>query len=267
MAKTWKSYAKKQGRRAWKAIKKFTGDRYGRGASQIVSKGLPQLARDVKMLKSVINSEKLRVTINNTTNPDSVGQVTSNSTGMWIKDITPAPAQGDTVNGRTGRSIKVHSSCLKFQFYQQTATYQPIKLVVEIYKIPGTPMTTAATIQAQGFQVNPFNGVIDYNSSRNPEYFRNLQLVRRKYVTLPTDPGSVASQTTLREVVIPLRYKSHHVKFANDGTGVATGQILCIIRADSGNIGGTASTLNIPVKEVNTGAYFNYYIDHYYYDN
>lgn len=262
-----KRYVKKYAKKAWKSIKRITGNRYGRGYNEIMTKGVPQMVKDINYLKEIINSEKLRLTISNTGSPDSVGQVTSNSTGMWIKDITPAPGQGDTVNGRTGRSIKLHSSCLKFQFYQQAATYQPVKMVIEIYKLVGTPLTTAAAIQAQAYQPNPFNGIIDYHSSRLPEYFRNFRLVRRKYVVLPTDPGSVTQQTTLREVTIPIKYKSHHVKFANDGTGVALGQILCIIRADSGNIGGTASTLNIPVKEVNTGAYFNYFFDHYYYDN
>lgn len=259
----FRKYLRKQGRRAWRAVKKFTGDRYGRGFKQLVKKGIPQMVKDVKMLKSVINSEKLRYTYT----PNSaigVGQ----TTGAYLQDITPYPSQGDGINSRTGSSIRLHSSNIRFQISQQASTFTAIRLKVMLIQIRGPQRTDTATILSQLFLSNPFNSLIDFNSSRNPDYMRDFQILRQTTFTLPNDQASIATQTTLIDKRIGMKYKNYHVRFNQNSNTNASGQMYLLIMADVGNASGTVTTpTNVITNAINTGAYVNYFVDHYYYDN
>lgn len=113
-----RKYVKKQVRRAGKAIKK----RY-------VAKGgnlkVGQIAKDVMMLKRLVNAEKKRTTLGSTSFEAAhfTGQVNGNSSGHRIVDISPSAInQGNGYNERNGNSIKLHSLVIKGQFIQMTNT-------------------------------------------------------------------------------------------------------------------------------------------------
>lgn len=257
MARTWKGYVKKQAKRAWGASKRFIKKRY------LSKGGFANVVKDVKMLKSVINSEKLRYTYT----PNSavgVGQ----TTGAYLQDVSPYPSQGDTISSRTGSSIRLHSSNIRFQISQQASTFTAVKLKVMLIQIMGPQRTDTSAILSQMFLANPFNGLIDFNSSRNPDYMRDFKVLRQTVFTLPNDQASIATQTTLIDKRIGMKYKNYHVRFNQNSNTNSSGQMYLLIIADVGNASGVVTTpTNVITNAINTGAYVNYFVDHYYYDN
>lgn len=270
----FRSYVKRAGRKAWKAVKKITGDRYGRGWKQISTKGIPQMVKDINYLKSAINSEKLRYNISTSqTAPQAIGQIQGNAVGYYGFDITPNPVQGDGYNNRTGSSIKLHSSNLRFLFTEQTNAMSELRFKVMLFEVKGNT-TTAVTAASEIFSANPFTGIIDYNSTRNPDYFKDYKLLRVRHCKIPMNPASIAGQIGTKEIRIGMKYKNRHVRWDKNTTVITSGQIIMFVFCDAGNCETTASTLvapysntSIPVKGVLTGALMNYYIDHFYYDN
>lgn len=215
------------------------------------------------------DAEKKHISYSNASSPLTVGQVDGlNAQGFFMLDMTPVVSQNAGVSGRVGADIDVVSANLRFQFYQMSATYQNVKLKYHLVYIPRNCENSLSLIQTQMFQNNGFNGIIDYNSPRNPDYMGTYKILRTGYVNLPTDPASVTTQTTIKETRMGFKFKKPlTVKYSANTNSIAQGRFLLIVFADSGNKNGTtASTLNVPVKEVNTGVNFNYMIDYYYTD-
>lgn len=159
---------------------------------------------------------------------------------------------------------------MKFQFTHQANTTQPIRMKLYVIHIPGVPTSNITGFINSMFLPNPFitGGTIrDYNSQPNPDYFRQYRILTSRKIYLPPDQYSGA--LSIKDIQIPMKYKNHHIRFnADSSTDVTSGQLIILIMSDSGNMGGTASTLgNIPVTGVSTGAIVNYNIIHYYYDN
>lgn len=262
LRKKWSRF-NRQKNKAWKVIKKVTGNRYGRGTEQILTKGIPQMVNDISYLKSVINSEKLRISVT-PGGAQGVGQ----TSGAYLYDITPYPLQGDGISNRTGSSIKLHSSSIRFQISQQANTLTPIKLKILIVEIKGPTRSDTSTILSQMFLPNPFNSLIDFNSSRNSDYMKDFRVIRQVTYTLPLDPASLTTQTVVVEKRLGLKYKNRHIKFNQNGQVIASGQLYMIMLADVGNATGTVTSVtNVITNAVNTGCYVNYFVDHYYYDN
>lgn len=255
-----KVYGKKLWKRAGKAIKK----RY------IKKTGLKQLARDVAMVKSMINAEKKRYTLVNYT-PTLIGQCSGNTTAHYTLDITPIPSQNNTFTGRSGSSIKLHAMCMKFQFYQQSATVTPVRLKWYIMKPKGQVVTTAITTSwfnsNQWIQSASSVSIYDTHSQFNPDYFGSYNIVRQGKFMLPLD--NLSGQTTIKDLTIRLKFKNHHVRYYGDTTSVVDGQLLLIIFADTGNCSTTTASTLSPIinTAINTGASFVSDIRSYYYDN
>lgn len=250
-----------------KKIRKITGDRYGRGAKQLLIKGVPQLTRDVLMLKKMVNAEKKRIVQNN--GGYTVGQCSVNGQGFLAFEVTPVMSQGNTNSTRNGSSIKLNSSYMKLQFLHQSNTTQPIRLKCYLISVPGLPTTNITGFINNMFSANPFitGGTIrDYNSQPNPDFFRQYRIIRKTSVYLP--PDNYSGAMSIKDVAIPVKFRNHHVRFNGDTDTITAGQLIFLVMADSGNMGGTTSTLgNIPVTGASTGAILNYNIIHYYYDN
>jgi len=263
---------KKYARKAWKVVKKVTGDRYGRGWKQISTKGIPQMVKDINYLKQAINSEKLRFVIaSSATSPIGVGQIKANAPGYFTTDITPTPSQGDGYNNRTGSSIKLHSTNMRFCFTEQNATATTLRFKIFIFK-PKMD-TLPATAVSEIFNANPFTGFIDYNSTRNPDYFKDYQLVRFKRVTIPMNPASLTGQVGVREARVGLKYKSHHVRWDKNTSIITGGQLIMVVFCDTGNDGAVTPTVapynsqTVPMQNASSGAFMMYNIEHFYYDN
>lgn len=232
-----------------------------------------QILRDVSMLKTMVNAEKKRYDIAIGGTP--IGQLNGAvNSGMYVTDITPIPAQGTSSVTRNGNSIRVHSGYFRFQMWHQSATVAPVRGEILFVRVNGQSTASPNTFATQMFNLNPFvlnagsPAIVDLNSDFNPDYFRTFKVLKRKRFYVPMDTYS--GVTVIKTFAVPFKFRKHHVRFSADGsTGIATGQILMIIRCDNGNISTTtASTLNnVPVAAANTGLFFSSNLYYYFYDN
>nr|WAE42348.1 MAG: capsid protein [Cressdnaviricota sp.] len=257
------TYAKKTYNKAKKVVKKryFSGKGYSKPK-------MVQMAKDVSMLKGLVNAEKKRYIINSTT-PLLVAQLNGNSSGNAILDVTPIPTEGVTYSTRNGASIKLHSALFRFQIYQQVNRISPMKLKFYLFYVKGLPQSTGSM---NLLVANPFiSGAInDYNSNRNVDFFGEYQIIKTWTVSLKDE--NVANDTTIKEIQIPIKFnkgKGHHIRFNGDNNSVANGQIALFMVGDSGNISAvTVSTITpVPITGLLTGCNINYNFTYYYYDN
>ena len=195
-------------------------------------KGLKNLSKDVMLLKSMVNAEKQRFDIFSSDNSQLLSQVNINNSGHYCQDITPTPSQGSGVGQRKGASIKVHSCYLKAQIQQMSATSSPISGRVYIIKVEGTPVSTAvaageflepnAWLAAQ----NPGTVILDTHCQRNQDYFKDYKVIASRRFYIKND--NISGQTMIKDINIPIRFKSHHVKFVGDTTTIANGQLIAL---------------------------------------
>lgn len=224
-----------------------------------------RLARNVQFLSSIVNAEKKTHSgsMNFTT-----GQVNGNDPVPRIFDITPTMGQGTTGQTRIGNSYKLHTMCLKGQVFQQQNNHHQGKVKFIIFQNMGTPIPTASLNVADLFDLNPINGIYDINSSRAEDTFRNFRIVKTHFSKIMQD--NYSGVQAWRDFVIPIRFKSHHVKFNDSNSNVVTsGQLILVVLADSGNVSSstTSTVANIPVTGINSGFTVAGYIKSWYYDN
>lgn len=262
------SYLKRLGRRVYKATGYQNPMKKGVLSTSRITKQVPKMLSDISMLKGIINSEKKRIELTSTN--QIVGQINGNSSGHFLADLTPNVQQGVGFNQKTGNSFKWVSSHLDFQFITQTAQNQPIKLKIEIVKVVGLPYTNVSDVLSKYIEPTSFivgNSVYDIHSPRDPDYFKNFVVLKRKYVTIPVD--QINNQIQFKRVSVGLKLKKHHVRTNNNDPTVSMGQVFMLITADSGNcnnatVGGFTGVIT---NAINTGVTFNSEWTHYFYDN
>jgi len=227
----FKKYAKRVVRRVARKV-------YGAAKKRYVKKGMPNVKniyKDVAMLKHLVNVEKKRfdVTLSNTV---GVAQVAgAGVSGAYATIITPFPLEGVTQSTRIGNSLKITSACIDLQFTQQASTVNRLKCRWYIVCRPDNGFNyTASTSLTQFLEVNPFSTVNDYFSSRDPEYFTAMKVIKQGQVTLHTD--SVTSSRSNMQVKIPLKL-NHHLKFNTDATNITTkNQFYLFVTASDGDV-------------------------------
>lgn len=253
-------------KRASRYVKKAAKKRYINRGGRIAT---GKIMKDVAWLKSVLNPEKKKFQQNVT--DASVGQCNINANGYYVLDITPTPAQGITSTTRNGNSIKVHSAYLKYQFQSQNLlTGNPIRFRMMVVKTLGQPRTMADAVTTM-FDPNSFitgGSIIDYNSDRNEEAYKQFQIIRSKNLYLK--PNGHNNQRLHFTGGMGIKFKSHHVKFTTDaGSVVQDGQYFLLILADNGNINvSTGSTLvGTSESSAQSGCALQLDITQWYYDN
>lgn len=247
-------------KKAGKAIKK----RYGTFRNPKIG----QIVKDVSMLKGMLNAEKKRFEVSITNG--GVGQVNGTASGHYLYDMTPVIGQGVGFNQRTGNSIKITSLFMDFQFISQVNASTDIRLKIELVKVVGQPFSSMTDILQKYIEPTSFitgANVYDYNSPRDPDYFKNYRVMTRRYVKIPAD--TLTGQSTIKRVKLGLSKMEHHVRYDNNDPTVAMGQFFLIITADRGNVNGsTVSTVGgAPDVAVNTGVAMRSEFTYYYYDN
>lgn len=228
-----------------------------------------RLYKEVKALKSIVNAEKKQIVVQPTAN--SIGQVNGNAEAALVLDITPTPAQGAQDSQRNGDSIKLTTAYFKFQLSQMSATKSPIRGIIEIYQVLGKPQATSEFLN-QRWLPNAFitgANIRDFNAQADQDYRQQYRLIAKKNFRLKGDTDS--GQTQILNVAMPLKFGTygHHIKYAENSTTVASGQLIMTVRCDSGNISpSTTSTLgNLVIYSPVSGAYINKSMTFYYYDN
>lgn len=254
-----KAGVRKIGRKVYKATGLVNPVKRGKVSSS-------RLMKDVAMLKSMLNAEKKQISLGATTG--TVSQCFGASgQGYLLADVTPIVSQGVTGTTRNGNSIKIHSMVLKGQLIQQSAAVQAQRIKIEFFMNKGTPLSTSNLISSV-YDVNALNALYDINSTRALDTYKNWYCVSRRFYTINQDNQS--NVTGFKDITIPMKFKSYHVKYQDDNTNTVTnGQLIMIITADSGNASSAAASTNsfIPVTAINTGSVINYYLNYWYYDN
>lgn len=226
---------------AYKKVRRFAKRvvRAGVAAAKkrYVKKGGPNVKniyKDVMTLKRLMNVEKKRFDVAITT-PVSFGATAgAGLTGLYAVNITPLIPQGAGGAQRNGLSVKLVSGCMDIQFGQSTNTNNQVKIRYWIVCRPDNANgATATSISQMLLEANPFSTVIDYHSSRDPENFKNLRVIKRGTATLI--PDSIAGQISYVQFKIPLKFK-HHLKFQTDATTSSqTNNFYFIVTADTGD--------------------------------
>jgi len=230
-----RGYRKSGLKKTYRKVRTMAKKRYGG------SGGRSKLFKDVAMLKHLVNTEKKRfdVTLSNTV---GVAQLsTAGVSGQYAAIITPFPLEGVTQGARIGNSLKIVSACIDLQFTQQASTVNRLRARWYIVCRPdnGTNYTAATSI-AQFLEPNPFSTVNDYYSSRDPEYFTSMKVIKQGVVTLTSD--SVTGARSNHQVKIPLKL-NHHLKFNTDATNITTkNQFYLFVTASDGDVATNTGT-------------------------
>lgn len=225
---------------------------------------LGRLAKDVAMVKKLINVEKKRYT--QTYLYDFLGQVNGNGGGAYMADLTPSLVQGNSASQRNGNSVKMTGIYLQGQLIQQGSAIDSNIVSVEVWchKTKEVPMSLSSTGN-EIYNNSPFSGQIDMISRRNQDYFSDYVCLRKKRVIVRADTYSATN--ILRNATFSMGLKlNRHLRWNDAGT-LINGQLFLLVRCQSGNGSSTtASTANIPHQGVNTGLKFSldqitYYVD------
>jgi len=243
-----RKYVKKQVKRAGKYVKK----RYFKGKGYSNPK-ISTIARDVMRLKSIVNSEKQNAESTSTAT-HTLGQFNGATTGFNSFALMPTIAQGVGEDQRKGDSIKVCSWCLKIQaFNYGPDTVNDVNYKFYVVTQPVNPVG-AATAGFQFLEANPFSGVIDSNSNRNYQHykdFRVLGVISGKLKAMD-DPSSTSARTNNHTLA---RKQEFHIRYQKGTTTIMNNDIYLIAVASDGDIA-TANRCG-----------FMYSFKVYYYDN
>lgn len=251
---------RKLARAAGRSIKR----RYFKGKGFSKPK-LSNMVRDLTYVKSVLNSEKKTVNYS-TTSLQNVAQYNVSSPGLYISKIVPPITNGTTNSTRIGNSIRIHSMNFRGEFRQQDSTTGPIKLDVMFLYSPGrgytiaslpdvpAPVTDYPVLQTI-FNENQFANpdIIDYYSQRNPETFHDWRVIRHKTYYLAPDKNT--GQIDIKPFRLGVKFKKPFKMKYDDSGNVVEGEIIMVVRANTGN---TTSSTGAKIQWVN---------DVYFYDN
>ena len=270
-----KKYGKKVGfvKKVKRSASRFVKKRYGIGKKRSLNVG--QMARDVASLATMINAEKKVLSIgaaNALAVGQLVGQVNINVSGALAFDLTPMMPQGSGVSERTGNSIKLHSSYFQFEARASSINNAATILRIEMWSNPGI-VQDQADLLSRLYVANPFTGIIDYNSARNPDHFNDYRCIMKRTCYLPAD--QISGTTTTKQFAVPFswnRKKGHHIRYTGTGstnylTDVKAGQVFLVYFASNSNSGATNSSLAVPITAANTAPSIKMSYRHYYYDN
>ena len=246
-SKTIQSAGKTVGRAIYAAGKK----RYTKGGKANVG----QIVKDVAFLKSVLNPEKKRFEIGNSSAP--FGQTLNSPfvSGALLTQFSfgTGIVQGTNSSTRNGNSIKCNSIIFKARFQQQSGVLNPIRYRVVIFTCKGAPQTTGNIAASLAFwENNIFSGVVDYNSDRNPDQFADFQILGQRTGRLMGD--TLANQSQFSDMTIPIK-TNKHMRWDNAGN-LQEFPVYMYCTADTGDAGVAA-----------TGVVMQYSARTYFYDN
>jgi len=241
----FKRVARRVGRKVVKAAKK----RYMKRGSLNVSR----IAKDVKMLKHLVNVEKKRFDITLTT-PAPVSLSFNAAQGAYAAIISPAPIEGTGNGERVGNSIKLVSAMINLRFSQQGSAVNPIHIKYWIVCRPDNATSyTANSTFSHFLEPNPFSTQRDYHSNRDPEYFTSMKVITSGTVHLKQD--SITGGQSIVQRKVPLKL-NHHLKYNTDSSTITTkNQFYLFAVASEGD------------QALSTGGLIQYNIRWYYTDN
>lgn len=244
--------------------------RYARKGRKVL-KTTAQVAADVARLAVAVGYMSSRLNVekkykDEDVNTGSFGQANGNANGIYMQDVTPAMTQGTGSAQRVGNSIKLTGLSFPVQFSGQSHTFTARKIKMMLFRVSSAnnSVTLTDTI-SDYFDVNPLNGIIDYNS---PKAYRShkhdgIKLIRQKVYSLPAVPTTLvgaddeANAEERSGFSTKFNVKLDDVlRFNSNGDILPDGtKYYMFFFADKGTVA-NASTLDIPIPSIDSGVQF-----------
>lgn len=217
---------------AKKAIKKRYTTKGG-------SANYAQIAKDVMMLKNMVNAEKKNADITDTTQY-GFAQNNGLASGAIQFSIVPTMAQGIGEDNRIGDSVKVVS--MVFQAEVSTNSFFTLQDTrYKIYIVRQNANPNGATLAITDFlEPNVFSGVVDYNSNRNYQHYTDFQVLGVINGKLGQNQNDSLNQVRKNQHKIA-RKVDFHIRYEKGTNNIIQNQIYMFAVADSGDraAGGT----------------------------
>lgn len=162
---------------------------------------------------------------------------------------------------------------MDLQLLSQNSAISGNRFILEIWNVNGQALPTLTDFMSNVYRPNTFTtggvSIYDLTSNRNVDNFKNYRIIHRQKLYLP--PEDQAGQVSMRTFQIGKRFgkNGHMVRYGSpDFPDVLSGQMVLVIRADTGNSSTSASTIGgIINQSADTGAWLKSNITYYYIDN
>ena len=167
------------------------------------------MAKDISLLRGMLNSEKKQYTISTGSSWYKVGQVDGNASGHYIVGFSPNIPQGTTSADRIGKQVKLTSFHIDLQLYAQSSAISGNKFIFEIWDWVGQYSGTLGNFMPDVFTSNPFvtgqsQAIYDNTANRQVSNFKNYRCVYRKVLYLQAD--DISTQTAVKNYQLGHRY-------------------------------------------------------------
>ena len=258
-----RKYVPKKKETKWKS--RFRRGRAALKTSAQIATDVAKLSASVAYLGSRLNAEQKYKDRDIVTG--HFGQVNADANGIYMIDITPSISQGTDSDERIGNSLKLTGLSMPIQFDGMTETISARKIRVMLFAVKSADNgVTATEALSDYFDVNPINGIIDMNS---PKAYRRhthdgVKLIRSKTYTLPAvNTVNYGNDDDVNDEEKSSFMAKFNVKLGDILRYNASGDALpdgtryyMYFFADKGNVGTSNSSLDVPLKNLNTGVGF-----------
>lgn len=210
---------------------------YKRNRSTVAS-----LAKDVMMLRSLVNAEKKYIAFTESFN---FGSNYNGTDGHYVQSLLSL-AQGTTAATRTGNSVKGSSLQYSFNITPQANTTQRTDYQIYILMHPGVIFDDVYTTGVGGtlgtlFLDTDYNSLRTTRSLRNVEHFKDWIILKKIRGFLHADESSTAGNDARMHTGAVKLYKHH--KFNGANTPCIENQLYYLFVSNAGNSGTAASGL------------------------
>lgn len=271
------SYAKRVGRKVYKATGYKNPYKKGRLSSSRVVKQVPKLLRDMYKVKQSLNVEKKRLNITSVGETLTIAQVNSNQSGHYLFDMTPQPNNGTGYNERIGNQIKVVATHIDFQFTAQSNCTAGNKIKVQLVQVVGIPYSTISDVMGKFVIPTKFittsgggpASIYDAYSDRQKDYYKSFRVLRTKMFYMPKEDSNVQELPSKR-CTFGCKFKGGlKVTTLKDQPDIAKGQVFLLITCSRGNssLGSASSLINNVDSRIQSGINMAYEMTHYFVDN
>lgn len=195
-----------------------------------------KLYKEVAMLKKVINAEKQNADIN--IGPFNFAQNNGAGTGARCDSIMPIISQGSGEDQRKGDSLKVCSMCIQAEVKTNSFnTLQDTRYKIYIIRQQTNPVDFTGTINNL-LEPNTFSGVVDYNSNRDYEHFKDFTIVGVLRGVLRPNTNNSVGQIRQNQHKLALKC-NYHVRYEKGTTTILNNPLYFLCVADAGDYAGT----------------------------
>lgn len=259
---------------AWKDIKK-TGRKYGQKAKQFAKKryfrkGKPsfanakimQMAKDVNMLKSMVNAEKKSVDMEKyiatvgQTGSGATGSNPTNSGHFALLDVFYTAQDSDVTNNahrRHGNSIKCHSYHIDFRC-KSKSNINAQRCTIYLVRFDREAIVSHLDLADLVLRPSVFDNKYDVHSPMNYENAKQFTVIAQRKVFIPADSDTGVEGTKYVEMGGKLGF---HQRYLDGSASIDSNQFGILIVGDDGTqIGASSSRMEIEMAGTM-----------YYYDN